>query len=118
MATTIKRGENVLIRRNLFQSDGSTALQLTDCDLITLELIQNGTVLKTWNKTLTVYDTGFRQGTSSSQIEAELTIDESNSLPTGSIDAHWTFEVVDSDFIIDGVQHDEQYESPILIVKD
>ena len=118
MAKTIKRGENVLIRRTQYQSDGSTPQLLTDCSLIRLELIQKGKVYKTWSKVLTVYDTGFRQGTSTSQIEAELTKDISDSLPLGDIDGRWTWEAPDASFIIDGVQRDEQYNVAILTVQE
>ena len=105
MSTTIIRGENKLLDTTLLQADGTTALLLTDCSLIKYELLHKGTVLKTWNKILTVYDTGMSAATTS-KLRCELTKAISDTLPFGTIQRRITIETTDATFTVDGVQRD------------
>lgn len=118
MATTIKRGENILIRLNIFQNDGTTPQLLTDCSLIKLELLQNNKVIKSWSKVTTVYDDNLRQGTSTSQIEAELLTTESEDFPLGDIDLRKTVEATDAEFETELIQHDEDIDVGFLTVEE
>jgi hypothetical protein len=114
MSTAIIRGENKLLDTPLLQADGTSPLLLTDCSLIKYELIRNGKVYKTWNKVLTVYDTGMSAATTST-LRCELTKAISDTLPTGTIKRRITIETTDATFTVDGVQRDVS-ELDLLVV--
>lgn len=112
--TTIKKGENALIDVTLYQSDGS-ALLLTNCSYIKFELIQNGTVLESWEKIAAVYDTGMSAVTTS-KFRVEATKAISDALPYLAVSRRVTIEVADANFTIDTVQKDID-DSDLLIVE-
>lgn len=117
MATTLIRGENALIDVTLYQSDGTSALLLTDCSLIKFELLdKDRTVIYTWNKVLTVYDTGMAAVTTS-KFRVQLTKDISKTLPIGTVSRRVTVETTDATFTVDGVQRDIS-EADLLTVSE
>lgn len=106
MATAIIRGENALIDVTLYQSDGTSALNLTDCSLIKFELLDvNNNVIYTWNKIAGVYDTGMAAVTAN-KFRIQLTKAISKTMPIGTVSRRITIEATDAAFTEDGIQRD------------
>src|SRR5574343_244368 len=117
MATAIIRGENALIDVTLYQSDGTSALNLTDCSLIKFELLdRDRSVIYTWNKIAAVYDTGMAAVTAN-KFRIQLTKAISKTMPVGTVSRRITIETADVTFTVDGVQRDIS-ESDLLTVSE
>jgi len=96
--STITRGENSIIQRNLFYSNGTTPLLLADLETITAEIVQYDVVLATY-----VYETDpeIRQGTSASNIEIEVTTEVSQKFKEGPVYIRLTMEMTDAEYEVD-----------------
>jgi len=105
---TIKRGENAIIQRNLFYSNGSTALLLSSLSLLHAEIIQYGKVLATYVylPTPSPVQTEIRQGTSTSNIEVEITKEVSDTFREGSVTMKLIMEMTDAEYATDGELRD------------
>lgn len=108
----ISKGENILVRRNLYQADGTTPLLISSLSLAKVTLRQNNQVVITY-----VLGTNpeIRPGVQTNQIELEITKSLSASLQIGELIAEWEFEVNDSEFQVDGVNN-QQFIETILHV--
>lgn len=111
---TISKGENVLIRRNLFQQDGTTPLLISSLAVCKVTLKQTGA-------SDIVYTVGtnpeIREGESTSQVELEIKKTVSAAMVKGEVTAEWEFELTDADFAVDGVNN-QQFIETILYVSD
>jgi hypothetical protein len=111
---SISKGENVLIRRNLYQSDGTTPLLISTLALCKVTLKQSGAAD-------IVYIEGtnpeLREGTATNQVELEIKKAVSAAMAVGEVNAEWQFEVTDATFTVDGVNN-QQFIEKILYVSD
>lgn len=84
---TIKKGENAIIKRNLFASDGTTPLLLSSLTALSAEIKQYNRVLATYvySPTPDPAQPEIRQGASTSQIEVEITVELSNKFREGPV---------------------------------
>ena len=105
---TIKRGENAIIQRNLFASDGTTPLLLSSLSLLHAQIIQHGKVLATYIylPTPNPVQAEIRQGTSTSNIEVEITKDLSDDFKEGSVTMKLIMEQTDAEYAVDGQLRD------------
>lgn len=107
----INKGENVIIRRNLLKSDG-TALLLSTVSSLSVNLVQDGVVVEAY----TYPSTYLRQGTSTSQLELEISTAVSNSFKKGKVTMKVTITFANVEFDAEGLQRDI-IEEAILNVK-
>lgn len=104
----IKIGENAIIKRNLFASDGTTPLLLSSLALLHAQVIQNGRVLATYIylPTPNPVHPEIRQGTSTSQIEVEITTALSEDFREGAVTMKLIMEQVNGEHEVDGELRD------------
>lgn len=99
---TIYSGENLIVKVNLFQSDGSTPLLLSSLQSLVVKVKQT-TVLATY----TLGTNGqVRQGDSASQVEVEITQALSLLLKKGSVYLQIEMQVTNAEFEVDDYQKD------------
>jgi hypothetical protein len=112
MSVTLLKGENKIIRRNLFQSDGTTPLNVSSLSLAKVTLIQNGTTIVTYT-----YGTNpeLRLGTAANQLELELKKTVTAALLKGSVIIEWEFEIASTEFVVDGVNNQQFRETAVYV---
>lgn len=118
MAThSIKRGENLLIRKNLLQADGSPLL-LADLAGAVVHLKHT---VKSKQIILKTYEYGsdpeLRAGTTTSQLEFELPMVTSAELPLGSIIAEFVLDVNDVNFHVDSASRNIIRQDTIAVAE-
>lgn len=111
---SISKGENVLIRRNLYQSDGTTPLLISSLALCKVTLKQTGEADIVYTEGT---DAELREGTATNQVELEVKKTVSAAMVKGEVTAEWEFEVTDATFTVDGVNN-QQFIETILYVSD
>ena len=99
---TIYSGENVIVKINLFQSDGATPLLLSSLQSLVVRIKQS-TVLATY--TLGT-NNQVRQGDSTSQLEIEITQALSAILKKGQVYAQLEMQITNDEFEVDTYQKD------------
>jgi hypothetical protein len=116
--STIKRGENAIIQRNLFASDGTTPLLLSSLSLLHAEIIQYNVVLATYVylPTPNPVQDEIRQGSSTSQIEIEIKKELSLLFKEGDVSMKLIMEQTDAEYESDTVLRDID-ESVIFTVE-
>jgi hypothetical protein len=107
----ITHGDNALIRRNLKKVD-KTDLLLEDVTTLSVEISQNGTVIET----IVYPHAKLRQGSTTSQVELEVTTDVSAQFVKGKVTAKWKIVVASEIFTSEDIQQSTKYET-ILDVK-
>lgn len=104
----IIKGENAIVRINLTQADGTTALLYSDCLLIKAEVIQLGRVLVTY---IAGTDAEIRQGATTSQVEIEIKKAVTESFIAGTkVQLKLYIETANAEFSVDGEQSDIMIE--------
>ena len=105
---TIKRGENAVIQRNLFASDGSTALLLSSLSYLVAEVRQFGVTLATYTylPTPDPVQGEIRQGSSTSNIEVEIVKAVSDLFLEGSVTMKLIMEQTGGEYDSDGELRD------------
>ena len=112
--TTILKGENILVRRNLLQADGTTPLLVSSLTLAKATIIQFGTPLQTY--TLNT-NAELRQGTTTSQLELEIKKTLSATFAKGDIIIEWEIEINIAEFDVDTVNN-QQFRETALYAAD
>lgn len=99
------KGENKIIKINLFQINGVTPLLVSSLSYAQVKIVQ-------YNKTLATYlygtDAEVRQGDSTSQLEVELKKSVADLLKDGIVYVRLTMELSNAEFTVDTVQRDIQ----------
>lgn len=95
--TTIVRGQNILLTRNLVQSDGTTPLTYASLYSVTLSLVMDGAEVATY--TAAASPAALRPGTNGTSLVLELTSDITAAFPTGTLEEHYTLSLADSSFV-------------------
>lgn len=101
---TIKRGENFLVRENLFDLDGTTPLVISTLATISVQIKQYGYVLAEYTllPTPDPVQTEIRVGTAgTNQLEVEITEALSETFKEGSVTMKIFMRKVDAQFISD-----------------
>ena len=103
-------GENALITRNLKQANGTDELLIADIISMTVELIQDDLVKKTWTfeqnddgESDDEWSTGFRQS-DVSQVQIELLVATSATLEAGTASLRWIISAVNPEMFVSGQQ--------------
>lgn len=110
MATTYKRGENLLIERSLLQSDGETALNFSALTSAAVDLWQGDKLIETY---VAGTDPELRQGSTATKIEFELTEEIGDLLVPGvQLKLEWVTSVADADFTVDSSTHKDRAHDP------
>ena len=91
---TITKGENAVIRRNLLQANGSTALNVGSLYSIIARLKTKSTTYLE----LTYPHANLRIGQNAAQIEFEIVESISDTLPTQALILEFEMKMVDPDF--------------------
>lgn len=99
---TIISGENLILKVNLFQSNGTTPLLISSTHSIVARIKQTSTVA-TYTYSISPQ---IRQGDSASQIEIEITQSLSALLKKGSVYLQLEIEFENSEFEVDDYQKD------------
>lgn len=99
---TLKRGANTLYERQLYRTDGTTPLLISELVTIQAEIIQYGVVLATYTLKPTPADDEIRQGSSTSIVEIEITKALSDTFKEGAVNCKLILEETDAEFIVDG----------------
>ena len=97
MAVNVDRGENILLKRQLYQSDGITPLLIED-----LVGAKVGFYFK--NKLIAEYIWGTSpelRNTNTSELTAELTSAFTAACSPGPLEERWTLITTDADFVVD-----------------
>ena len=99
---TIKRGENAIIQRTLYASDGSTPLVIADLTLLHAQVIQYGKILATYIylPTPNPVQPEIRED-SASVIEVEITAELSELFKEGSVNMKLIMEDTDAEYEAD-----------------
>jgi len=106
--STLKRGGNKLIERQLYRADGTTPLLLSEIDSLQAQIIQYGRLLAAYNFKPGTADSEIRQGSSTSIIEIEITKELSVLFREGAVMCKLLIEDTDAEFITDGEFADPQ----------
>lgn len=102
-AETIVIGENPLITRALKQSDGVTDLLLSEISVMTVQLIQDDVVKKTWTYENPDEFTNGLQQSGSSEVEIEIEVATSETLEVGEAIMRWDISVINPLFFVSGL---------------
>jgi hypothetical protein len=108
MATTIKRGENVIVTLPLYAIDGTTPVVVDDLQGCTAKITQYGRTLATYVYLPTpdpVQDE-IRVGASTHHLEIEITEELSDTFKEGSVYCKLYLRKTDSEFNVDAELRD------------
>lgn len=107
---TIQNSGNAIIRRNLFQADG-TDLLLSSCNSISVQLLRGNTVIATYT-----YGTSpeVREGEQASQLEVE--VKSALTKNTGKITMDVLITISDASFVVDRSNRQRFSEEIINVV--
>lgn len=95
----------------MIKADG-TSLLLANVSELTAEIIQKGEV----KEMLTYPSSKLREGTSTSQIELELSTDVSATLQKGRVTVRWTIVGANALFQHEGIQKDIITEDVLTVI--
>ena len=110
----LHRGANRILRRNLFEVDGTTPLAYASLTALVLKLYQGTQLVKTLTKGI---DPELRVGATAYQVEVELTTTITAMLESDiPVTLRWELSTADSEFEVDSdTFNDVQIEQPYLI---
>lgn len=108
MATTIKRGENVIVTLPLFAIDGTTPVVVDDLQGCTASIIQYGRTLETYVyiPTPDPVQGEIRVGASTYHLEIEITEELSNTFREGAVYCKLDLRKTDAEFDVDAELRD------------
>lgn len=97
MAVNVNRGENILLKRQLYQSGGTTPLLISDLVGAKVGLFFKNKIIAeyVWGTSQELRDTG------AYELTAELTAAFTASCPPGPLEERWTLITNDTGFVVD-----------------
>lgn len=112
LTVTITRGENFIVRRDLFLADGVTPLLLANLTILKVTIVQADKVLRTYNYP----EPELRQGLSTSQAELEVSTTTSDLIIPGKAKLIWYLRRTNPTFVFEGNQLDVIVEDNIIVI--
>ena len=113
-AITISKGENFIIRRDLFLADGVTPLLVSTLESCQVSLIQADKIIKSY--TLGTPEVYLREGLTNNQLELEIDTVTSNLINFGKAKLSWKIKRTNPVFTVEGKQLDCIVEDDIIVI--
>lgn len=111
--TSLNRGENILLHRQLFTLDNVTPIPVTDVQSLSVVLSSVAGVVRT----LVLGTDPELRALDATTFEVEITKAISASLPVGRLKETWKIETANASFVVDGGSRHDVVEIEELLVK-